>query len=124
MGFLKNLFGGKDGAKKPYVDTQGVYFYVQCDNCGTPVRLRADKTHDLINLGDGFEWHKTIVDNRCFRPMPTVVQLNNQYEMVSHEINGGHYITEETYNQLYAEEQARRIQATEETAAKAADTES
>jgi hypothetical protein len=111
MGFLKNLFGGKDQSSKPYVDKQGVYFYVQCDNCGTPVRLRADKTHDLLNRGDGFEWHKTIVDNRCFRPMPTVVQLNSAYEIVSSEISGGHYITAEEYERLLAEEQARRAQA-------------
>lgn len=111
MGFLKNLFGGKDQSKKPYVDTQGVYFYVQCDHCAAPVRLRADKTHDLLNVGSGYEWHKTIVDNRCFRPMPTVVQLNSQYEIVSHEITGGHYISEEEYNQLYAADHAHRAQA-------------
>ena len=110
MGFLKNLFGRKDQDKKPYVDQQGVYFYVQCDNCGTAVRLRADKTYDLINRGDGYEWHKTIVDNRCFRPMPTMVQLNSQYEMVSHEITGGHYITAEAYERWVAEEKARRDQ--------------
>lgn len=111
MGFLKSLFGGKDQGQKPYVDTQGVYFYVQCDKCGMPVRLRADKTHDLLNVGDGYEWHKTIVDNRCFRPMPTVVRLNTQYEIVAHEISGGHYITAEEYERLWAEEQARRAQA-------------
>lgn len=111
MGFLKNLFGNRDQGKKPYVDQQGVYFYVQCEHCGAPVRLRADKTYDLINRGDGFEWHKTVVDNRCFRPMPTVVQLNSQYEMVSHEISGGHYITADEYERLRAEELARRAQA-------------
>lgn len=115
MGFFKKLFGGGDQSSKPYVDQQGVYFYVQCDNCGTAVRLRADKTYDLINQGDGYEWHKTVVDNRCFRPMPTVVRLNSQYEMVAHEISGGHYITAEAYEQWLAEEQARR--ADPETAA-------
>ena len=104
MGFLKKLFGGQEPARsdKPYVDTQGVYFYVQCDHCGAPVRLRADKQHDLLNEGDGYVWHKTIVDNRCFRPMPTVVTLNAAYEMTSHEISGGHYITKEEYEKLWA----------------------
>lgn len=105
MGFLKKLFGGKESKGQPEKapeDTQGVYFYVQCDRCGTPVRLRADKQYDLINDDGGYIWHKTIVDNRCFRPMPTVVHLNGSYEMVSHEITGGHYIDQEEYQVLLA----------------------
>jgi hypothetical protein len=101
MGFLKKLFGG-DRPDKPYVDTQGIYFYVQCDRCGAPVRLRADKQHDLLNEGDGYVWHKTIVDNRCFRPMPTVVYLNADYEVTGQEISGGHYITQAEYEALWA----------------------
>ena len=103
MGFLKKLFGGSESKGQPQKapeDTQGVYFYVQCDRCGTPVRLRADKQYDLINDDGGFIWHKTIVDNRCFRPMPTVVHLNGSYQMVSHEITGGHYIDQEEYEAL------------------------
>lgn len=113
MGFLKKLFGGAGPDNRNsvpdqgYVDTQGVYFYVQCDRCGTPVRLRADKQHDLMNEGNGYTWHKTIVDNRCFRPMPTVVQLNAAYEMVGHEITGGHYITREEYEELLANQAAK-----------------
>ena len=108
MGFLKKLFGDRrDGGNdnRPGgapADPQGLYFYVQCDRCGAPVRLRADKQYDLINEGNGFTWHKTIVDNRCFRPMPTVVHLNAAYEMVSHEISGGHYITQDEYEALLA----------------------
>ena len=101
MGLLKKLFGGNNEAKpaKPtrYVDTQGIYFYVQCDNCGALVKLRADKQYDLLDDGDGYVWHKTIVDNRCFRRIPTVVHLNRQYEVVSQTIEGGRYITEEAY---------------------------
>ena len=100
MGFLKKLFGGSQGdSRSPQAtgDTQGIYFYVQCDRCGTPVRLRADKQYDLISGGTGYVWHKTIVDNRCFQRMPTVVYLDRAYEMVSHEITGGHYITQDEY---------------------------
>lgn len=108
MGLLKKLFGGNahDGAAKPFKDDQGVYLYVQCDRCGTAIRLRADKQYDLINEGGGYIWHKTIVDNRCFRPMPTVVHLNAAYEMVSHEISGGHYISRDEYEAFLAEQNA------------------
>lgn len=106
MGFFKRIFGGKDEGEQPAVeanaDPQGVYFYVKCDRCGAVVRLRADKQYDLINESNGYVWHKTIVDNRCFRPMPTVVHLNAAYEMVSHEITGGRYITREAYEEALA----------------------
>jgi hypothetical protein len=119
MGFLKKLFGGGErdaSPEKPYVDTQGIYLYVRCDRCGTPVRLRADKQYDLINDEDGFVWHKTIVDNRCFRPMPTVVRFNAAYEMVSHEITGGRYITKEDYESLIATREIEASSADEASA--------
>ncbi len=102
MSFIKKLFGGSD-EKKEYVDKQGVYFYVQCNNCGKTVRLRADKQYDLENDGGGYTWHKTIVDNKCFRPMETVVTLDSSYNMVNAEINGGHFITEEEYQKIAKE---------------------
>ena len=98
MGFLKRLFGGKE----PYVDTQGVYFYVRCDNCEAVVRLRANKQHDLLREAGGYAWHKTIVDSKCFRPMRTVVQLDSGFNVTDAEIEGGHYISEEEYNEALA----------------------
>ena len=97
MGFLKKLFGGE---KKPakYVDKRGIYFYVRCDNCGTVTRVRADKEYDLSRDGNNFVWHKNIVDNRCFRPIATVVHLNGSYQMTSEEISGGSFVSEEEYN--------------------------
>ncbi|MCA9945633.1 MAG: hypothetical protein H6656_10900 [Ardenticatenaceae bacterium] len=113
MGFLKKLFGGGEQSPKKYVDKQGVYFYVVCDNCGTRVRVRADKQHDLQNTGSGYEWHKTIVDSRCFRRIQTVVQLDANYQMVNHEISGGRFITEEEY--LAAEAAAEQNSLSETT---------
>lgn len=97
MGFLKKLFGGQDKKPSEYVDTRGVYFYVQCDNCGTIVKLRADKEYDLERTGSGYEWHKTVVDSRCFRRIPTTVILNADFEVVDAEISGGKYVSEEDY---------------------------
>lgn len=95
MGFLRRIFGSeKKGAQG---DTQGVYFYVQCDHCGARVRIRADKQYDLNRTDEGYTWHKTIVDSKCFRQIPTVVQLDRNFEVVSAEINGGRYITREEY---------------------------
>lgn len=104
MGFLKRLFGGEK-KEQGYVDKQGIYFYVRCNNCGTIVRLRADKQYDLQKEGGGYVWHKTIVDNRCFRPMQTVVYLDKNYEVTSEEIQGGEYVTEAEYNAWLAEQE-------------------
>ena len=111
MGFLKRLFGG--GEPEKYVDKQGIYFYVECGNCGARVKVRADKQHDLQNTGSGYEWHKTIVDNRCFRRISTVVQLDTNYNMVSHEISGGRYMTEEEYLAAEVAEQAKAAAETD-----------
>ena len=87
---------------------QGVYFYIQCDNCGTTVRVRADKQYDLANDGDGYTWYKTIVDNKCFRPMETVVNLDKNYNVVNAEIDNGRYITEEEFHKIEKEEAVQR----------------
>lgn len=107
MSFLKKLFGGGDGQKE-YVDKQGIYFYVQCNNCGKTVRVRADKQYDLGNDSGGYTWHKTIVDSKCFRPMNTVVTLDSKYNVVSAEIDNGRFLTEEEFNALEKEEALQR----------------
>jgi hypothetical protein len=115
MGFLKKIFGGGEKKSSDYVDTRGIYFYVRCDNCGTIVKVRADKEYDLSRQGDGFVWHKTIVDNRCFRSIPTVVVLDGGYHVVSAEINGGEYVNEAAYNEfLQADERGSTEDISEE----------
>jgi hypothetical protein len=104
MGFFKNLFGG--GKEKQYVDKTGIYFYAQCDNCGSGVRVRADKQHDLMSSGGGYMWNKTIVDNRCFRRMQAVVQLDRSYQVTHSELSGGKFISEAEYEALLAAKEA------------------
>ncbi len=101
MGFLKKLFGGESRPKK-YVDKQGLYFYVRCDNCGAKVKVRADKQHDLNRTDNGFIWHKTIVDNRCFRRLQTTVYFDSQYQMTDYELTGGRFISQEEYERVEA----------------------
>lgn len=95
MGFLKRLFGL--GEPKAYVDTQGIYFHVKCDNCGSRVRVRADKQHDLNNDNGGYVWHKTIVDSRCFRRIQAVIYLDHSYTITSYDLAGGQLMSEADY---------------------------
>ena len=99
MGFFKRLFGGEK-SEKPYVDKQGIYFFVQCDKCGSRVRLRADKEYDLQRVDDGFVWNKTVVDSKCFRRMPAVVHLDASHRVTSQEIEGGRFLTQDEYDAL------------------------
>lgn len=81
-------------------DPEGFFFYVQCDNCGKAVRLRINKQWDLNRSDLGYVWHKTIVDSRCFRPMPTVVHFDSRYNVARAEIQGGHVISMAEYETL------------------------
>lgn len=101
MDFLKRLFGGGE-----YEDKQGIYFYAQCDNCGAIVRVRADKQYDLNPTDGGYVWHKTIVDNRCFRPMQATVYLHRNYEVDQAELENGRFVSEAEY-QTQQEERKR-----------------
>ena len=99
MGFLKKLFGGDRASSSGGSDKNGFFVYVQCDRCQQKVRLRIIKQHDLNYSGDGFVWHKTIVDSRCFQQIPAVVHFDRNLNMVSQDIDGGHFITEAEFEQ-------------------------
>lgn len=112
MGFFKKLFGSGESKPQEYVDKTGIYFYVQCNNCGSRLKVRADKQHDLLNEGGSYTWHKTIVDSKCFRRMETVVNLDSQYNVISYELNGGKFLTQAEYEA--AEQAAQDAAATME----------
>ena len=64
--FRDLLLGSSDGEIK---DRDGIYFYIKCSQCGAPVRVRADKRHDLMrdyNTGN-LIWNKEIMDGACFQ---------------------------------------------------------
>lgn len=108
MGFLKKLFGGE---QKPYEDKQGIYLYVACERCGSRLRVRVDKQYDLNRESGGYVWHKTLMDSKCFRQMPTVVRFDSNYDVVEAEIEGGRYLSEAEYE---AAAEAERENATRE----------
>lgn len=91
MSFLKKLFGSQE------THEEGFFVYVQCDRCATKVRLRIHREYDLIHSGDGYDWHKTIVDSKCFQRMPTVAHFDRNFNLVNADIQGGRFITKEEY---------------------------
>ena len=97
MGFLKKLFSSDDSNQSKKSDPEGFFVYVQCDRCDAKVRLRINKQYDLIPSDDGYEWHKTIVDSRCFQRIPTVAHFDRGLNMTHADIQGGRYISLEEY---------------------------
>ena len=105
MGFLKKLtdalLGGGD-ASDPY----GIHFYVQCDRCGAVVHARADRRNELSRQYEGeatYIWRKGLIDDRCFQMMEAEVQFDSRHQIVSQEITGGCFITQEEYEQIKGE---------------------
>ena len=98
MSFLRKLFGSDGSKKSASNDPEGFFVYVACDHCGAKVRLRINRQYDLIPTGNGYDWHKTIVDSRCFRQIPTVAQFDSRHIMVSADIRGGRFISQAEYD--------------------------
>jgi hypothetical protein len=100
MGFLKKLkdilLGTKSGKPR---DPDGIYFHVQCEKCGAPLRIRADKRHDLQRDYDTGEYvlHKEMMDNSCFNLMQATIRFDASYNIVDREIDGGKFITKEEF---------------------------
>jgi hypothetical protein len=103
MSFLKNLFSSIFGsADREIKDPNGIYFYIRCNKCGTPVRTRADKAHDFERDYDTGEltWNKEVMDGGCFSLMYATVRMNGAFQVIEQSIEGGEFITWEEYKQL------------------------
>ena len=96
MRFFQRIFGRKS-TQSPYIDTSGLYFYVECGRCRRALRLRADKRYDVEAGDGGYTWHKTIVCPRCFNSMPTTVQLDAHYQITAQALEKGRYLTAEEF---------------------------
>lgn len=103
MGFLdklRKLFAGS-ADNQPH-DPDGIYFYVKCNKCGAPVRIRADKHHDLHHDYErgGYTLRKEIMDGTCFSLIYATLHFDEAYHIVEQEIEGGTFITWEAYQAL------------------------
>ena len=103
MGFLKKLFDTLFGSSEGEIhDPDGIYLYVKCNRCGAPVRVRADRRHDLQRDYDTNEYilRKEIMDGTCFSMMQATVRFGPDYRIIDQQIEGGEFITWEEYKEL------------------------
>ncbi len=114
MGFLKkivdSIFGSAEGEVR---DPDGIFLYVKCSRCGAPIRIRADKRHDLQRDYDTNEYilRKEIMDGTCFSLMQATVRYNAAYQVVDREIEGGEFISRDEYQELTAPKPEREEEA-------------
>jgi hypothetical protein len=105
MGFLKKIMGRLFGSSEGEVrDSQGIYLYVKCSRCGAPLKIRADRTHDLQRDYDTGEYilQKEMMDGSCFSLMQATVRFDPAYRVVDRQIEGGEFIDWEEYQKLTA----------------------
>ncbi|MFQ5409650.1 MAG: hypothetical protein ACE5FI_14670 [Anaerolineales bacterium] len=93
MGFLKKLFGVADARPAD----AGIYLYVRCDNCGKVVQLRIEPQYELVADGQDFRTHKTVVDTRCYRPMPAVFYFDRRQNLMRADIEGGALVDRDAF---------------------------
>ena len=96
---ISSLFGSTEGEIK---DRNGMYFYIRCDKCGAPVRIRADKTRDFLRDYDTGELtlNKEVMDGSCFSLMYATVRMNGAYQVIEKTVDGGEFISWEEYQAL------------------------
>jgi (2Fe-2S) ferredoxin len=98
MKLLKRLRGLVDGEGRSR-DPDGIYFYVRCGRCGQKLKVRADRRFDLVRDLDegGYVLHKEMMDGTCFSLMYATVRFDDDKRIVSQEIEGGEFISEEEF---------------------------
>jgi hypothetical protein len=120
MGFFKKIMNALFGASDQEIrDRDGIYLYVKCDKCGSPIRVRADKHHDLQRDYDTGEYvlNKEIMDGSCFSLIHATVRFDPGYRIVDREIEGGEFITWEEYKALTTPGEEPASEAEEPTGA-------
>jgi hypothetical protein len=100
MKLLKRLRGLVGGEGRPR-DPDGIYFYVRCGRCGQKLKVRADRRFDLVRDLDegGYVLHKEMMDGTCFSLMYATVRFDEDKRIISREVEGGEFISEEEFNE-------------------------
>jgi len=100
MKWLERLRGSGGGRGRPR-DPDGFYFYVRCGRCGQKLQLRADLRFDLLQDLDegGYVLRKEMMDGTCFSLMYATIRFDENRQIVSQEIEGGEFITEDEFHQ-------------------------
>ncbi len=108
MSFLKKLsalFSGPASAGDAYSH----YYYVRCRRCREIIKARIDLRNDLSSeYGEGadgvsYRYRKVLIGRgRCFEQIEVTMTFDARRKILSKEVTGGEFVTEEEYNQQAA----------------------
>ncbi|MEM8858999.1 MAG: hypothetical protein AAGD96_11800, partial [Chloroflexota bacterium] len=71
--------------------------------------------YDLNNNGNGYTWHKTIVDARYFSRIQAVVNFDGNYNVISADLDNGAMISAEEYEAAMAQRNQPDLEEAEES---------
>ncbi len=104
-------FGGGGGEGG---DRNAMFLYVRCNRCRDVVRVRVNMANEPAQEFDeggdkviGYTLNKTIVDSKCFRPIPVTIRFDARRREQGREIEGGEFVGQEEYDAVRAERAAR-----------------
>jgi len=104
MGFLKKLVSLFAGGPRPSSEENALYYYVRCHRCKEVIRGRINLANDLsAEYGEGedttgYIYHKTLIGRgRCFQALEVTMTFDARRNILSREITGGEFVTEEEY---------------------------
>ena len=103
MDFLRKIFGGGGGGGG---SRERVYWvYARCRRCGEPLRSRIDLANELSLADDGESYivRKGLVggERRCYQRCEVTLTFDGERStVISREITGGEFISEEEYEHL------------------------
>ncbi len=105
MGFLKKFFSKKMRDISVSGSPDILWLYVQCRKCGQKLRLAVNKNTDLEDQYKGAEeaepsyiLRKEAMDSKCFTRMLIYMEFDSNKNILSHEVSGGQFISEEEFN--------------------------
>jgi hypothetical protein len=71
---------------------------VRCNKCGAKVRVRVSLANDLsMDDEGGYVLRKDIMDDHCFQLMRAELHFDERRRVLSRELSGGEFISEEEW---------------------------
>ncbi|MEW6231037.1 MAG: hypothetical protein AB1566_01840 [Chloroflexota bacterium] len=105
MGILDRLASALSGKSAAGHDENVYWLYVQCSACGEKIKVRVNLTSDLLQNYDeaggisGYELHKEILGQRCFKLIYAHLTFDRQRKVIGHEIQGARLLTRQEFEQ-------------------------
>ena len=99
--------GGAGGASG---DRNAMFLYIRCTRCRDVVRVRVNMANEPAqefaeggDTVDGYVLNKTVVDSKCFRPIPVTIRFDARRREQGREIEGGEFVGQEELDAARAE---------------------